>query len=95
MASRLKKKKKTVLPTLTISKPSGETHLEIGKGELFSKFKTKLGYLPHFLKARHCLKKSKQKMSAYLGCEYFKTERAGNSSCSYLSKKVVDILISY
>ena len=66
-----------------------------GKGELFSKFKTKLGYLPHFLKARHCLKKSKQKLSAYLGCEYFKTERAGNSSCSYLSKKVVDILISY
>ena len=65
------------------------------KGELFSKINTKSGYLPHFLKARHSLKNSKQKMRACLGCEYFKTERAGNSSCSYLSKKVVDILIWY
>ena len=63
------------------------------KGEIFSKFKTKSGYSPLFLKARHSLKKSKQKMSAYLGCEYFKPERAGNSSCYDLSKKVGDILI--
>ena len=35
------------------------------------------------------------KMSAYLGCEYFKTESAGNSSCYDLSKKVEDILIWY
>ena len=37
--------------------------------------------------ARYGLKKSKQKMSGHLGCEYFKTERAGNSSCSDMSKK--------